>query len=78
MTEIEDIKRKVLTTLFGPKSCYVTKAMKKLHNEEIHNCTPHLIIKVFKLRRIIRAGHVVRNWEMRDAYTKYSSSPIRH
>jgi hypothetical protein len=41
----------------------------KLHNEELHNLyfSPS-IIRMIKLRRIRRAGHVARMGEKRNAY----------
>jgi hypothetical protein len=49
--------------LFGPKRDQVTGDRRKLHNEEQHNLysSPSII-------RVIRAGHVARMGEKRNAF----------
>jgi hypothetical protein len=55
--------------IFGPKRDEVTGDWRKLHNEELHNLysSPN-IIRMFKSRKMRRAGHVARMGETRNAY----------
>jgi hypothetical protein len=54
----------VLRRIFGPKRQEVAGGRRRLHNEELHNLYASLnIIRVFKSRRIRRAGHVARTGE---------------
>jgi hypothetical protein len=49
----------------------MTGGWRKLHNEEHHNLyTYPSIIRVIKSRRMRWAGHVVRMWEKRYAYSR--------
>jgi hypothetical protein len=54
-------ENRVLRGIFGPKRYEVTGEWRKLHNEELHDLysSPN-IVRVIKLRRIRRAGHVAR------------------
>jgi hypothetical protein len=45
-------ENRVLRRIFGPKRDEVTGGWRKLHNEEIHNCTPPNIIKLLMSRRM--------------------------
>jgi len=51
----------VLKRIFGPKREEVEGGWRRLHNEELHNfyASPN-IIRVIKLGRTRRAGHVAR------------------
>jgi hypothetical protein len=58
----------VLRRIFGPKSKKVIEEWIKLHNAELQNLyPPTVIIRMIKLRRIRRAGHVARKGEKRNA-----------
>jgi hypothetical protein len=59
---------RVLRRIFGPKREEVAGGWRKLH-EEIHNlyASPN-IIRVFRSRRVIWAGHVARMGQMRNAF----------
>jgi hypothetical protein len=59
-------ENKVLRRLFAPKRDKVTKAGENLHNDELHSlyCSPD-IIKVIKLRKKRRRGHVAHMREMK-------------
>ena len=37
-------ENRVLSNTFGPKKDEVTGKWKKLHNEELYDCTPHPIL----------------------------------
>jgi hypothetical protein len=52
------------------------ESKKKLHNEEFHNLysSPD-IIRMIKLRRITRAGHVARMAAKRNAYRVLVGNP---
>jgi hypothetical protein len=51
----------VLRRIFGSKRDEVTGGWRKLQNEEIHNLySSPSIIRIFKSRRMRRAGHVTR------------------
>jgi hypothetical protein len=59
-------ENRVLRRIFGPMRDEVTGEWRKLHNEELHNCThPPDIITQFKSRRMRLAGHVARMGEER-------------
>jgi hypothetical protein len=59
-------ENRVLRRIFGPKRDEVTGEWRKLHNEELNGLysLPN-IVRVIKLRRMIRAGHVARMGEGR-------------
>ena len=59
----------VLRRIFGPKRDKVTGEWRKLHIEELNDlyCSPR-IIRVFKSRRMRRAGHVACMGERRGLY----------
>jgi hypothetical protein len=47
-----------------------------MHNEELHNLySSPSIIRMIKSRRMIRAGHVARIWEKRNAYRILIGNP---
>ena len=54
---------------FEPKRDEVTREWRKLHNEELSDIysSPN-IIRVIKMRRMKRAGHVARMGEKRGEY----------
>jgi hypothetical protein len=59
----------VLKRAFGPKRDEVTGEWRKLHNEELHDLySSPSIIRIIKVRRMRRAGHVSRMGEKRNAY----------
>jgi hypothetical protein len=54
----------------------VTGGSKLLHNKELHGMySLSNIIRMIKLRRMRRAGHVARMGEMRNAYTIPAGNP---
>ena len=55
-------QNRVLRGIFWPKKDEVTSEWKKLHNEELNDLyfSPN-IFRVIKSRRMLWAGHVVRN-----------------
>jgi hypothetical protein len=57
-------ENRVLRRIFGPKRDEVTGEWRKLHNEELHilYSSPNIIRK-FKSRRMMWAGHVARMGE---------------
>jgi hypothetical protein len=59
----------VLRRIFGPKRNEMTGDWRKLYIEELHNLYSSLnIIRMYKSRRMIWAGHVVQMEETRNAY----------
>jgi hypothetical protein len=58
----------VLRRIFGPNREEVEGDWRRPHNEELHNlyASPS-IIRVFKSRRMIWAGHVARIGDMGNA-----------
>jgi hypothetical protein len=63
------LENRVLRGIFGPKRDEVTGELRKLHDEGLNYLYPLTnIIKVVKLRRIRRVGHVARTGERRGAY----------
>jgi hypothetical protein len=61
---------RVLRTIFGPKREEVTKALRKLHNEELHNLhsSPN-ISKVIEIKDNEMGGTCSRRAETKDACT---------
>jgi hypothetical protein len=54
-------ENRLLRRLFGPKRDEVTGEWGKLHNEELHDLySSPSIIRIIKVRRMIREGHVAR------------------
>jgi hypothetical protein len=54
----------------------VTGEWRKLHNEELRDLySSPSIIRIFKSRRMIWAGHVARMGEMRNAYRLLVGKP---
>jgi hypothetical protein len=55
-------ENRALMKIFGPERDKVTGEWRKLHNEELYDlyCTPDIIIRVIKSRRMRWAGHVAR------------------
>jgi hypothetical protein len=52
-------ENRVLRRIYGPKRDGVMEGWRMLHNEELHNlCSSPSIIRIIKLRRMRRAGHV--------------------
>jgi hypothetical protein len=68
-------ENRVLRKIFGPKR-KEGGSWRKLHNDELHDLysSPN-IVKVIKLRRMRRAGHVTRMGEVRGAYSVLVGSP---
>ena len=62
-------ENRVLRRIFGPRIDGVTGEWRKLHNEELNDlyCSPN-VVRVIKLRRMRRAGRVVRMGERRSVY----------
>jgi hypothetical protein len=61
-------ENRVLRRIFGPKRDEVTGEWRRLHNEELNDLySSPSIIRVFKSRRMMWAGHVARMGEGRDA-----------
>jgi hypothetical protein len=62
-------ENRVLRSIFGPKMNEVMGEWRKLHNEERHNLysSPD-IIRQFKSRRMMWAGHVARMGGERKVY----------
>jgi hypothetical protein len=57
----QKIQNRVLVRTFGPKRDEVTGEWRKLHNEELRDLySSPSIIRMFKARRMRRAGHVAR------------------
>jgi hypothetical protein len=62
-------ENRVLRRIFGPKRDEVTRAWRKMHNEELHNLySSPSIIRMIKLKRMRLAGHVGRMRKKRNAY----------
>jgi hypothetical protein len=56
-------ENRVLRRIFGSKRNEVTGEWRKLHNEELYNLySAPDIIRMIKLRRMRRAGHVAHMW----------------
>ena len=54
-------ENRVLRRIFGPKRDGVTGEWRKLHNEELNDLYSSFnIVRVIKLRRMRRAGHIAR------------------
>jgi hypothetical protein len=62
-------ENRVLRRVFGPKGDEVTGEWRKLHNEWLNDLysLPN-IVRVVKLRRMERAGHVARMGEERGVH----------
>jgi hypothetical protein len=63
-------ENRVLRRIFGPMRDEVIGGRRKLHNEELHNlyCSPSILIRMTKSRRMRWAGHLARIREKRNAY----------
>jgi hypothetical protein len=71
-------ENRVLRRIFGPKGDEVTRGLRKLHTEELHNLYSLLsIIRMIKLRRMTWAGHVARMGENRTASRTFVGKPER-
>ena len=66
----------MLRRIFGSKRDEVTSEWRKLHNEELNDlyASPN-IVRVIKLRRMGRAGHVARMGESRGVYRVLVGKP---
>jgi hypothetical protein len=62
-------ENRVLKRMFGPERDEEVREWRRLHNEELNDLysSPN-IIRVIKLRRMTRAGHVTCMGEKREAY----------
>jgi len=71
-------ENRVLRTVFGPKRDEVTRAWRKLHNEELRDLysLPN-IVRVVKSRRMRWAGHVARMGEGRGVHRDLVGKPDR-
>jgi hypothetical protein len=60
---------RILNSIFGPGRDEVTRDLRKLHNEELHNLysSPN-IIRMIRSRRMRRAGSVARMGEKWNAH----------
>ena len=69
-------ENRVLRIVFGPKRDEVTGEWKKLHNEELRDLysLPN-IVRVVKLRRMRRAGHVACMGEGRGVHRALVGKP---
>jgi hypothetical protein len=69
-------ENRVLRRIFGPKRDEVTRELRKLHSEELHNLysSPDIISQI-KSRRMRWAGHVARMGEERKAYRGLVGKP---
>jgi hypothetical protein len=69
-------ENRVSRRIFGPKSDEVTEEWRKLHNGELNDlyCSPN-IVRMIKLRRMRRAGHVARMGDMRVLYRVLVRNP---
>jgi hypothetical protein len=67
---------RVLRRIFGPKRVEVTGEWSKLHNVELNDlyCSP-IIVRVFKWRRMIWAGHIECVGEGRGLYGFWWGNP---
>jgi hypothetical protein len=62
--------------IFGPKRAQVTRAWRKLHNEELHDLYSSLsIVRVIKSRRMRLTRHVTRMGEGRGVYMVLVGKP---
>jgi hypothetical protein len=63
-------ENRVLRRIYGPKRDEVIGGWRELHNKELHNlyCSPSILIRIIKSRRICWAGHVTRMGAKRNAY----------
>jgi hypothetical protein len=69
-------ENRVLRRIFGPKRDGVTRGLRKLHNEELHNFySLRRIIRIMKSRRMRWAGHVARMKEKRNVYRLLVGKP---
>jgi hypothetical protein len=59
---IRAFENRVLRRIFGPMRDEVIGGWRKLHNEELHNlyCSPSILIRMIKSRRMRWAEHVGR------------------
>ena len=68
---LREFENRVLMRIFGPKRDKVTGEWRKLHNEKLNDLYSSLnIVRVIKLRRMRRAGHVAC-WGRGKAYTRF-------
>jgi hypothetical protein len=68
--------KRVLRRIFGPKRNEETGEWRKLHNKELNAFySSFSIVRVIKLRRIRRAGHVAIMGESRGAYSVLVGKP---
>jgi hypothetical protein len=62
-------ENRVLRRIFRPRRDEVTGEWRKLHNEELRDLySSPSIIRIIKLRRMRRAGHVARMGKKRNSY----------
>jgi hypothetical protein len=61
-------ENRVLRRIFEPKRDEVTGEWRKLHNEELndHYCSPSIVRRMIKSRRMRWVGHIERIGERRD------------
>jgi hypothetical protein len=65
----------VLRRIFGPKRDEVTRGLRKLHNEELHNLYYSPTIRMIKSRRMRWAGHVARMGAKKNVYSILVGKP---
>jgi len=66
----------VLRRIFGPRRDEITREWRRLHNEELNDLySSSNIVRVIKLRRMRRAGHVKRMGEERVCIGSWLGKP---
>jgi hypothetical protein len=68
----------VLKGIFGRKEEEVAGGWRRLHNEGLHNCTLHHIIKLIKSRRMGWAGYVTHMVEMTNTNFCLGNMDVRY
>ena len=69
-------RNKVLKGIFGPKMDVVTRELRKLHNEELHDSYPSPnIVRIIKSKRMRSTGHVASVEERRSVHRVLAGKP---
>jgi hypothetical protein len=65
---VKVFENRVLRRIFEPKRDDITRILRKLHNEELHNLySSPLIIRMIKSRRMRETGNAARVGDKRNA-----------